>query len=86
MLDKISNINPIIYNNINEFDTKDYIGFIAQDFEDKFPELLRRENEKAYYSLAYDRITALNFKCIKELLDEINLLKEQIVLINERLN
>lgn len=86
MLDKISNINPIIYNNINEFDTKDYIGFIAQDFEDTFPELLRRENEKAYYSLAYDRITALNFKCIKELLGEINLLKEQIVLINEQLN
>ena len=75
MLDKISNINPIIYNNINESDTKDYIGFIAQDFEDKFPELLRRENENAYYSLAYDRITALNFKCIKELLDEINKLK-----------
>jgi len=86
ILDKISYINPIIYNSINESDTKDYIGFLAQDFEEYFPELIRRENENAYYSLAYDRITALNFKCIKELLDEINKLKEQILLINERLN
>jgi hypothetical protein len=86
ILDKISYINPIIYNSINESDTKDYIGFLAQDFEEYFPELIRRENQNAYYSLAYDRITALNFKCIKELLDEINKLKEQIVLINERLN
>ena len=78
ILDKISNINPIIYNNINELDTKDYIGFIAQDFKEHFPELLRRENENAYYSLAYDRITALNFKCIKELLNEINKLKNII--------
>ena len=82
VLDKISNINPIIYNCINDFDTKDYIGFIAQDFEDTFPELIRRENENAYYSLAYDRITALNFKCIKELLDEINKLKIIIKSLN----
>jgi len=82
VLDKISNINPIIYNSINEYDTKDYIGFIAQDFKEHFPELIRRENESAYYSLAYDRITALNFKCIKELLDEINKLKIIIKSLN----
>jgi hypothetical protein len=83
MLDKISNIHPITYNSINEFDTRNYIGFIAQEFEDNFPELLRRENEDAYYSLAYDRITALNFKCIKELLDEINKLKVIIQSLKE---
>jgi hypothetical protein len=75
ILDKISNINPVTYNSINDSDTKNYIGFIAQDFKEHFPELLRRENENSFYSLGYDRITALNFKCIKELLDEINKLK-----------
>lgn len=78
MLDKISNIHPIKYNSINEYDTKNYIGFIAQDFKEHFPELLQRENESAYYSLAYDRITALNFKCIQELTQEINQLKNII--------
>jgi hypothetical protein len=75
ILDKIINIHPISYNSLNESDTTNYIGFIAQDFIEHFPDLLRRENKDAYYSLAYDRITALNFKCIKELVDEVNSLK-----------
>jgi hypothetical protein len=83
ILDKIDNINPIKYNSINEYDTKNYIGFIAQEFTEHFPELLRRENEDSFYSLGYDRITALNFKCIKELLSEVNKLK---VIINSLTN
>ena len=67
ILDKIDDIYPIKYNSMSVYDSKDYIGFIAQDFEQYFPELLNRSNKEAYYSLAYDRITALNFKCIKEL-------------------
>jgi hypothetical protein len=86
ILDKISNINPIIYNSINDSDTKDYIGFIAQDFENIFPELIRRENDNAYYSLAYDRITALNFKCIKELKQENESLKKRLTNLEELLN
>lgn len=84
MLHRIDKISPIIYNTISESNNKDYIGFIAQEFIDEFPELLRRENKDAYYSLAYDRITALNFKCIKELLDEINILKHQICKLKDK--
>lgn len=66
-LDKIDKINPLKYKVNSESDNNDYIGFIAQDFEEYFPELLKKNSEHAYYSLAYDRITALNMACIKEL-------------------
>jgi cell division protein ZapA (FtsZ GTPase activity inhibitor) len=60
----------------SDSDNNDYIGFIAQDFEEYFPELLKKNSEHAYYSLAYDRITALNMACIKELKYENTKLKD----------
>lgn len=86
ILHKIHNINPIIYNSINESDTRNYIGFIAQEFEEYFPELLRRENENSFYSLAYDRITAINFQCIKELIKQNKELKDRIEKISQHLS
>jgi hypothetical protein len=77
-LDKIKNIIPLKYNSIHDFDNYDHIGFIAQDFEEHFPELLMKNSQDAYYSLAYDRITALNMACIKELISENSELKERI--------
>lgn len=78
VLEKIKNITPLKYNSIHEFDHKDHIGFIAQDFEEYFPELLMRNSQDAYYSLAYDRITALNMACIKELKKENELLRKRL--------
>lgn len=82
ILDKISNIHPVTYNNLYN-DTTKFLGFIAQDFEEHFPELIRRENLDACYSLAYDRITAVNFKCIKELKEIIDKLQEEIRKLKE---
>jgi hypothetical protein len=65
VLDLIDNIRTVKYNNLT--DNKDYYGFIAQDFEEHFPELLSRNNENANYSLAYDRTTVILMQCIKEL-------------------
>ena len=86
MLDKIENIIPLKYNSIHDFDNNDHIGFIAQDFEENFPELLMRNSQDAYYSLAYDRITALNMACIKELRTENSELKERITKLEKVLN
>lgn len=74
-LNLIENIRTITYNSIDENDKKDYIGFIAQDFESDFPELLSRQNSNANYSLDYSRVTVLLMKCIKELKQEITKLK-----------
>ncbi|NDE91181.1 MAG: hypothetical protein EB059_08630 [Alphaproteobacteria bacterium] len=78
VLDTIDNINPIKYNLIND-EINDNIGFIAQDFEHYYPELLKKHSNDAYYSLAYDRITALNMACIKELKNENLILKHRIL-------
>jgi hypothetical protein len=86
VLDKIENITPLKYNSIHAFDHNDHIGFIAQDFEEHFPELLMRNNQDAYYSLAYDRITSLNMACIKELREENKLLKERLDKLEKQFN
>lgn len=86
ILHKIKYIQPINYNSKNESDTKNYIGFIAQSFEEHFPELLYRENENSYYSLAYDRITAINMGAIKELIIENCELKNRLDDIEIKLN
>jgi len=65
ILDLIDNIRTVKYNNLT--DNKDYYGFIAQDFEKDFPELLSRNNQEANYSLAYDRTPVILMQCIKEL-------------------
>ena len=49
VLDKIDDIQCVTYNNIsdnniNDIYPKKYIGFLAQNFEKNFPELLRRAN------------------------------------------
>ena len=84
LLDKIKNIKSIKYQfkqeNNNE---KVHYGFIAQDFEKDFSELLYNDNSNAYYSLAYDRITVINLKCIQELLEENIQMKKRIDLIEE---
>lgn len=85
ILDKIENITPLKYNSIHTFDHKDHIGFIAQDFEEHFPELIIHANRDAYYSLAYDRITALNMACIKELKKENEMLKLRLDELEKKL-
>jgi len=54
-----------------------YIGFIAQDFVDDFPELLRKTPDD-YYSLDYQKMSVVLLECVKELKDEINSLRKDI--------
>lgn len=79
ILDKIDNLRTVKYNAIddNRDSPIDLYGFIAQDFENNFPELLKRDSPESYYSFDYARVTVLLMKCIKELKCEINELKSQ---------
>jgi hypothetical protein len=79
VLNKIDTIRTVKYNSINESDKRDYVGFLAQDFEKHFPELISRNNENALYSLGYDRVTVILMQCIKEL-------KEQNIQLINRIN
>lgn len=80
LLDRIDNLRTVKYNAINDTSEKpaDLFGFIAQDFEEDFPELLKRNSSEAYYSFDYARVSVLLMKCIKELKAEIRELKEKL--------
>jgi hypothetical protein len=47
-----------------------HIGFIAQDFIEHYPQLLRQPDSE-HYSLDYTKLTVLLVECIKELRQEI---------------
>jgi hypothetical protein len=77
VLDKIDNIRSIKYNYKNDESNTPYVGFIAQDFVEDFPELLRCP-EGGYYSLDYQKVSVILMECIKELKTELSNLKEEI--------
>ena len=78
ILDKIENLRTIKYNYINDESNTPYVGFIAQDFIQDFPDLLRCPNG-GYYSLDYQKISVILIECVKELKREIKLLKTQLL-------
>ena len=71
-LQMIKNIEPMTYNMIG-MDRREF-GFIAQDFQENFPELLRNPGN-GYYTLDYQKITVILMKCIKELEEKYENLK-----------
>lgn len=75
-IDFISEVKTLKFNYKDDPDTN-HIGFIAQDFIE-FPEILRKNREDGYYNLDYSKISVLLVECIKELKDEILLLKQKL--------
>ena len=74
-LEKVQQLRGVSYNKINS-DTKE-IGFIAQELEQAFPELVLT-NTDGYKSVAYGNVTAVLLECIKELKQEIEDLKAKL--------
>jgi hypothetical protein len=75
-LDKIDNIRSILFNYKTDMSLGEQVGFIAQDFIENFPQLLRCANSEGYYSLDYQKVSVVLLECIKELYNEINEIKE----------
>lgn len=86
VLSKITNIKPVYF----EFKDKQahpagkHIGFIAQEFEKDFPELVSKDS-RGYLSIQYQNVSAILLQAIKEqqlIIDkqqqEITLLKNSI--------
>jgi hypothetical protein len=75
MLDKIDNLRTVKYNYKQDYLNTPQVGFIAQDFKEHFPELLRNLDD-GYYSLDYQKVTIILMECIKELRNELETLKK----------
>jgi hypothetical protein len=78
-LNKVEKLQTIKYNYINEEippNTKQ-VGFIAQEFIDDFPELLKCP-ENGFYSLDYQKMSVVLLECIKELKKRVEYLENRI--------
>jgi hypothetical protein len=73
-LEKVLNSRGVIYDRIDTED-KDNIGFIAQELEVNFPELVS-ENADGTKAVKYQNAVAVLFEAIKELQAQINELKK----------
>jgi hypothetical protein len=78
MLDKISNIRGVKFNYKYATSEDKHIGFIAQDFIENFPEILRIPDMDGYYTLDYQKVNVILLECIKELREEIIELKNKL--------
>jgi hypothetical protein len=74
VIERIQNSRGVIYDR-TDTDSKDNIGFIAQELEENFPELVFT-NESGLKSVKYQNAVAVLFEAIKEQQKQINELKE----------
>jgi hypothetical protein len=77
ILDKIENLRTIRYNYIDDESNTPYVGFIAQDFVEEFPDFVRCP-DGGYYSLDYQKISVILMECVKELKREVKFLKTEL--------
>jgi len=71
-MDKIQKCRGVSYTKIATGEKE--LGFIAQELEEQFPELIFT-NQEGYKSVAYGNMTSILLECIKELKKEIAELK-----------
>jgi Chaperone of endosialidase len=82
-LDKIKGINAVTFEwKKNEFPKRNFpegeqIGFIAQNVEKEYPELVGKDKD-GYKTVAYDKMTPVLLEAIKEQQSQIDALKSEI--------
>ena len=68
-------------------DNKQQIGFIAQDVQKLYPEVVIEDNDENHYlSLSYSNMTAILSAQINYVEDEVSLLKKKIQELETRLS
>jgi hypothetical protein len=84
--DKIKNIRCVSFNRTDIEDSKETIGFIAQDFIGKFDQVLNKTklrdgDEEEYYSIKYTETIPVLLKAIQEQQAQIDALQSEINLL-----
>jgi len=75
-LERITNSRGVMYDRTDN-DDKDNIGFIAQELEKQFPELVSTDNQ-GKKGVKYQNAVAILFEAIKEQQKQIDVLKKQV--------
>jgi hypothetical protein len=82
-LDTVSKLEPVSFNwkpDIRGVDLETRYGFIAQDIQEVLPSIVK---EGEHLTLEHNNIISINTAAIKELVNEINELKEEIKTLKE---
>jgi len=88
-LPKLMIMQPVTYNwKVKEFSNRGFttdlqIGFIAQDVQKLFPELVTTGTD-GYLSLDYSKVTPILVKAVQEQQEIINQMREQITLLKNQ--
>ena len=77
-INKIKQINGVTYSRKDVNDVRRYAGVIAQEIEKVLPEVVH-ENDEGYKSVAYGNVVSLLIEGIKELSQEVEILKNEII-------
>ena len=86
VLDKLMLLSPKRYNFISQNNSEQkYIGFIAQDVKELFPEFVQYNKEDDEYTMDYAGLSVVAIQAIKEQQKEINDLRSEIEEIKELL-
>ena len=76
ILPKLNEIRPVTYNKKDNPNNIEY-GIIAEELNDLFPELVNKNDNGEVESVNYSRLTVLLIKAVKELKQEIEILKNK---------
>ena len=76
--DRIDQIEPIIYNYKDDDENKDYLGFIAEDIAELYPELVEYDEDNIPEAIAYSRFAVLAISEIKSLRQRLSDLEEKV--------
>jgi hypothetical protein len=82
MLDKINELNPCQYNYIGNQDEL-CMGFIAQELQNQFPNLIYKSNDKL--GIAYTGLIPVIIKGLQEQQEQINSLKDELKLLSAKI-
>lgn len=74
---QVRNLSPVSYTRTDETTGKRHIGFLAQDMEKIYPEVVYT-NSEGMKSIAYANLTAVLVDSVKELHDEVLLLQSTV--------
>ena len=83
LLDKVIQLQPRTYRFKTDPEGDLQIGFIAQEVQDLFPEIV--DSDEEYLGLSYDRFGVLAVGAIKELNEKVVSLESENAALNERL-
>jgi hypothetical protein len=81
ILDKVVNTNSYTYSFKHDLDSTRYIGVIAQELMEQFPELVFKAEDQ--YGVSYDQLATVALKAIQEQQELIEQLKLRVASIKE---